>query len=273
MESLQRIGDFVVNEYKKNGIKWLTRAKYTSMVASPFLAAFGAVKADREIQKRKKERNVEKLPLVETAGIIVKNEAGAAISMVGGIVASVKVDEKYQQTIDALTTAVVLGEDKLREIKETEKEVVGKEKSEEIQKKAEEKRKEHVDTRNMARDETRGVLPCLETKTGQILPPNTKAFFQTAFVEVQQRSLQDNVFLGEFIELCGGLWFMQVSDYDGQREVCKVGSDYLWPENHNTMYKIDIRDGKDMFGLPIYVIEYPENCGLVSKYELPWAVD
>lgn len=262
MESLQRIGDFFVNEYKKNGIKWLTRAKYTSMVASPFLAAFGAVKADREIQKRKKERNVEKLPLIETAGIIVKNEAGAAISMVGGIVASVKVDEKYQQTIDALTTAVVLGEDKLREIKEAEKEVVGKEKSEEIQKKAKEKLVSKEETNEKI--DPGDIYKCRCSFSGMEIR-TTQALFDKALLALNYDVI--NGFeqrLNEFLGNCDIDPFVAC-------EESKIGELYGWvPNNKRTGYSgIDLVYKKDENGKPFYLIVYESQCEpvLLSDYE------
>ena len=266
MDSLERIGNWFTDAYRKNGLKWLTGVKYTSMVASPILAAFGAVKAYKEIEKRKKELETEKLPPKEMAKIIVKNGAAAGISMIGGIAASAKVDHDMKQTIDALTTTVVLGENKLRELKEAEKEVVGEEKREEIQKKADEKAVQNAETKGIAVDPVRGIYPCLDTKTGQIFP-TSKANIESAFAMVQREVIYDNVFLGQFIEACGGNWYIN------NIEACTAGSEYCWPESKSSVYQIEIDLMEDKYGQPMYVIKYPENGGLTLVNKLPWKIE
>ena len=264
MESIQRIGDWFVNEYRKNGLKWLNGVKYTSMVASPILAAFGAVRAYKEMEKRKKEGE---LSLKDKAVIVAKNEAAAFTSMVGGIAASAKVDHDMKQTIDALTTMVVLGENKIRELKEAEKEVVGEEKREEIQKKADEKAIQNAETRGVVCDPVRGIYPTLDTKTGQIFP-SSKTKIESAMNYVNKNtSLGDNVMFGDFLMECGGTWYM-----NGE-EVCEIGSEYCWPSTKIDIYEIVIDIREDKYGQPMYVILYPEGCGLTPVSDLPWAVD
>lgn len=263
MESIQRIGDWFIDQYRKNGLKILTGVKYTSMVTSPILAAFGAVRAYREIERRKKEGE---LALKDKVLIVAKNEAAAVLTTVGGIAASAKVDHDMRQTIDALTTTVVLGENKLRELKEAEKEVAGEEKREEIQKKADEKAVENAETKGVMCDPVRGIYPCLDTMTGQIFP-NSKAGIENAFSNVCRRSIYDNVFLGEFIEDCGGIWYLN------NTEVCTAGSKYCWPETKNNIYRIEIELMEDKYGQPMYVIYYPSDSGLIHVNELPWNVD
>ena len=266
MDSLQRIGDWFAAEYRKNGLKILTGVKYTSMVASPILAAFGAVRAYKEIEKRKKERNVEELPLKETIGIVAKNEVQAAISMAGGIAASAKVDHDMKETINALTTTVMLGENKIRELKDAEKETVGKEKAEEIQKKADEKAIKNADTRGVVCDPVRGIYPCVDTKTGQIFP-SSKAKIEDAFSMVKREVIYDTVFLGQFLEAAGGTWYLN------NVEVCTAGSEYCWPESRNEIYEIEIRLMEDAYGQPMYVITYPENGGLAAVNDIPWKIE
>lgn len=265
-ESLERIGKWITAEYRKNGLKLMTGIKYTSMVASPILSAFGAVKAYKEIEKRKKEREVKELPLKETIRIVAKNEAATLISMVGGIAASAKADHDMRETIDALTTTVVLGENKLRELKEAEKETVGEEKSEEIQKKADEKAIKNADTRGVMCDPVRGIYPCVDTKTGQIFS-SSKAKIEDAFNMVQREALYDNVFLGQFLEAAGGVWYLN------NTEVCTAGSEYLWPESKANVYEISIQLMEDAYGQPMYVIEYPEHGGLTPINDLPWKIE
>lgn len=266
MDSLQRIGDWAIGQYRKNGLKWLTGVKYTSMVASPILAAFGAVRAYKEIEKRKKERNTEEIPLKETVMIVAKNELPSLISVTGGIAASAKIDHDMKQTIDALTTAVVLGENKIRELKEAEKEVVGEEKREEIQKKADEKVIKNANTKGIMCDPVRGIYPCVDTKTGQIFP-SSKAKIEDAFNMVKREVIYDNVFLGQFLEAAGGTWYLN------NEEVCFAGSEYCWPESRTEIYEIDISLMEDAYGQPMYVIKYPEKGGLTPVNDLPWKIE
>lgn len=267
METVERVSKWFTDEYRKNGLKWLTKFKYTGMVVSPILSAFGAVRAYKEIEKRKKEKNVERLPLKESALIVAKNEAAAVLTMAGGIAATAKSDQKMKETIDALTTAVVIGDNKIRELKEAEKEVVGKEKREEIQKKADEKAVQNTDTRGMERDPERGIYPCLDTKTGQLIKKTSKAKIENAFNMVKREVIRDNVFLGQFIEACGGIWYLN------NIEACSAGSEYVWPESTLAEYEIEIGWMEDMYGNPMLVIYYPENGGLTSVSELPWTIE
>lgn len=267
MESVERIVNWFSGEYRKNGLKWLAGIKYTGMVVSPVLSAFGAVRAYKEIERKKKEKNVEKLPLKDTALIVAKNEAFAVLTTAGGIAATAKSDQKMKETIDALTTLVVVGDNKFKEFKEAEKEVVGEEKHEEIQKKADEKALHNVDTRDMERDPERGIYPCLETKTGQIIRNTSKAKIENAFSMVKREVIRDNVFLGQFIEACGGIWYMN------NIEACTVGSEYVWPESTTNEYEIEIGWIEDMYGNPMMVIYYPENGGLTNVNDLPWKIE
>lgn len=266
METVERVSKWFADEYRKNGLKWLAGIKYTSMVTSPILAAFGAVRAYKEIERRKKEKNVEKLPIKETAVIIAKNEAGAALAMAGAIATTAKSDQKMKEMIDAGTTLAVISQNQFRELKEAEKEVIGKEKSEEIQKKAEEKVVKNADTSGIQCDKVRGIYPCLDTKTGQIFP-SSKAKIEAAFSMVQREVIFDNVFLGQFIEECGGMWYV------GNIEACKVGSEYLWPESNRNIYKIDIEWKEDVYGNPMLVIFYPDDGGLCPCNEIPWKIE
>ena len=264
MESIQRIGDWFVNEYRKNGLKWLNGVKYTSMVASPILAAFGAVRAYKEMEKRKKEGE---LSLKDKAVIVAKNEAVAFTSMVGGIAASAKVDHDMKQTIDALTTMVVLGENKIRELKEAEKEVVGEEKREEIQKKADEKAVQNIDTKGILCDPMRGIYPTFDTMTGQLFP-SSEAKIQAAINYVNRNvNLGDNVLFGQFLQECGGIWYL------GTDEVCTVGSDYCWPASRIDIYDVTVSSLKDKNGQLFYAILYPEGCGLTPVNDLPWRIE
>ena len=246
MESLERIGDWLAGEYRKNGMKWLTGIGYTSIVASPILAAFGAIRAYKEIEKRKKERNVEQLPLKETAGIVAMNAAAPVIVTAAAIASTAKVQNTLIAKNDALTTAVVLGENKLRELKEAEKETVGEEKAKEIQDKAKNKVVEKTDAGDVFYDIEKGEYPCMDSMTGQIFQ-SSEAKVQAAINIVNRNSLNgQNTMLSEFLESCGG----RVSD---------LGDMYVWPASKKADYSVFTDFRRDLNGRALLVIEYPDN--------------
>lgn len=257
MESIERFGNWIADEYRKNGMKWISRFGYTGIVVSPILAAYGAIKAYKAMEKRKKELGVEELPLKESAKIVAVNAAAPVATTVLTLVSTAKVQKELTKANESLSnqlaSAVVLS----RELKEAQKEVVGEEKAEEIQQKAAEKVVQNVDTKDVMCDPVRGIYPCIDTMTGQVFP-TSQTRINAAMDMVRHNTFYgQNVSHTEFLEFCGG-------------KQCFASDAYVWPASHNADYQIRIGSTLDSYGQLCYTIEYPYDCGLVYTEDLPF---
>ena len=256
MESIERIGNVLEKFYRKNDMKILSTIRYTGIVAAPILAASASVRAYKEIQAREKEGELslkDKIKICFKYGIVPVFVTGMTVAVTN------EVDQKYIAGKEALTTALVLGEKEYRELKEAQKEVVGEEKSKEIQNKANEKSLENEETNNLAIDPVRGVWPTKDSKTGQMFPMSEHKFNNAVLLLNENTMNGQNVYHSEFLEWCGG-------------ESCELGFDYYWPANPNVKYWPSLEGTKDRYGRPSYLIKYygasaPIPVVLADKYD------
>ena len=202
MEVLTKFTNAIEKFYCENDMKILGGVKYTSMVVAPILAAAAAVRTVKTIESLEREHGPIKPK--EKIKIILKNSVLPIGVTAAGIYSSAKIDSKNEKTIEALTTGAVLMEREYRELKESQTEVVGKEKSAEIEKKKNEKAFETIDTSQVKTDPLNGVYACREPKLGQIWA-TTQNKLTAAITNVYRRTAAGNdVSLEDFITDAGG---------------------------------------------------------------------
>ena len=241
-ESLAKIGNWLEESWKQNHTKILTRISYAGIFTGPVLGFFAGVRTKTEIEKRKKERNVEMLPLDEMVKIGAKESVGTAVATVATYVSARKVNSDLTKTIDALTTMAVVRENAIHEIKEAEKEVVGEKKAEEIQEKADKKALSKADTKDIQLNPAAGIYACLEPKTGQIFPTTEHMLNESVKMLNKEVMNGSSVSLSEFIQNCGGDW-------------CDFGDIYEFPpckDGYDIFHHVE----EDRYGRPAYVILY-----------------
>ena len=242
MEILERIWDNAFDFYKNHEMKTLGVVKYTSIVASPILAAFAAVRTIREIEKRKGERGEDLTPK-EKLQIAAQNAIVPVIATGAALYATATVDKKNADTINALTTAVVLGEEKYKELKEAQKEVVGEEKSEDIEKKANEKALAKIDTSQVQTNPAMDIYACREPKKGQIWATTPKQLDDAITYVLRTTASGKDVSLQDFIVEAGG-------------DPTELGELYIFPGKLGAEYNIFYGNAPDRNGRPGYYIMY-----------------
>lgn len=194
------------------------------------------------------------LPFKETAVIVAENAIVPAAIVGVTIYSTAKVQkdltDKYKSASDALTTALVLGENKVRELKEAEKEVVGEKKSEEIQKKADEKAVQNTETKGLNSGTGPDVYIGIDVLTGQSFL-TTNAQIENAKIMVNRLLAEGfEVTLNDFLEKCS------LEPYD--LDTCELGDKYKWyPTEKNRELSIVTDYHHDKYGRPAYLILYP----------------
>ena len=237
MESIERIGSWFEDFYRKNDIKILSRIRYTGIVAGPILAAAAGIRAYKELKSKKE------CSLKEKILICAKHAAVPTIVTTATIVATNKVDQKYIASKEAIATLAVLTEKEYKELKEAQKEVVGEEKSKEIEKKADENKAKASGIENLEVNPQKGIYGCIEPKTGQVFP-TTKATLDQAITNLYRTTTSGKDYtMQDFVLDAGGYLF-------------EFGESFGWEGKLGIEYYVSYDNFHDRNGNPCFRIIY-----------------
>lgn len=132
---LSKAGSYTYNVCKKNSPEILTGLGIAGFIAATIIGIFETPKYLDDVEKKKEELEVEKLPIKDNAILIARHYVPTVSLIVASSSCVIKSNRIYAGRLSAAVTAYSLTETAYREYKDKVKETLGEKKEHEIEEK------------------------------------------------------------------------------------------------------------------------------------------